>query len=67
MVVRGDQKGKMKASPPWMKHTSTSTKLRDEFMQKYSKSQDFKITGRGPMKTVLDMEIEQDIQQPNCI
>ena len=41
-----------------MMHTTTSTKLKDEFLRKYSK--DFNITGGGLMKTFLGMEVEQD-------
>jgi hypothetical protein len=40
-----------------MMHISTNTKLKNEFMEKYSK--DFSITGGGFMKTFLGMEIEQ--------
>jgi hypothetical protein len=39
-------------------YTTTSTKLKDEFLRKYSK--DFNITGGGLMKTFLGMEVEQD-------
>ncbi len=39
-------------------HTTTSTKLRDEFLRKYSN--DFNITGRCFMNTFLGMEVEQD-------
>ena len=41
-----------------MMHTTTSTKLQDEFLRKYSK--DFNITGGGLMKTFLGLEVEQD-------
>ena len=41
-----------------MMHTTTSTKLKDEFLRKYSK--DLNITGGGPMKTFLGMEVKQD-------
>ena len=43
-----------------MMHTTTSTKLKDEFLRKYSK--DFNITGGGLMKTFLGimMEVKQD-------
>jgi hypothetical protein len=40
-----------------MMHISTSTKLKEEFMTKYSK--DFKITGGGLLKSFLVMQIEQ--------
>ena len=39
-----------------MMHTSTSTRLKEEFMKKYSK--DFKITG-DLMKSFLGMQVEQ--------
>ena len=39
-------------------HTTISTKLREEFLRKYSK--DFNIAGVGLMKTFLGMEVEQD-------
>jgi hypothetical protein len=38
-------------------HTSTSTKLKDDFMLKYSK--DFKITRAELVKSLVGMEIEQ--------
>ncbi len=41
-----------------MMHTTASTKLKDEFLRKYSK--DFNITGGGLMKTFLGIEVEQD-------
>ncbi len=41
-----------------MMHTTTSTKLKDEFLRKYSK--DFNITGGGLMKTFLSMDVEKD-------
>ncbi len=41
-----------------MIHTTTSNKLKDEFLRKYSK--DFNITGGGLMKTFLGMEVKQD-------
>jgi hypothetical protein len=40
-----------------MMHNSTSTKLKEEFMTKYSK--DFKITSGGLMKSFLGMLVEQ--------
>ncbi len=40
-----------------MMHIATTNKLKNEFMQKYSR--DFNITGGGLMKTFLGMEIEQ--------
>ncbi len=40
-----------------MMHIATNTKLKNEFMEKYSK--DFNITGGGLIKTFLGMEIEQ--------
>jgi hypothetical protein len=40
-----------------MMHTTTSTKVKDEFLRKYSK--DINITGSGSMKTFLSMEVEQ--------
>ena len=41
-----------------MMHTTTSTKLKDEFLRKYSK--DFNITGGSLMKTFLGNQVEQD-------
>ncbi len=40
-----------------MMHIATNTRLKNEFMEKYSR--DFNITGGGLMKTFLGMEIEQ--------
>ena len=40
-----------------MMHISTSTKLKEKFMSKYSK--DFKITGGRLMKSFLGMQVEQ--------
>jgi hypothetical protein len=40
-----------------MMHISTSTKIKEEFMTKYSK--DFKITGGGLMKSFLGMQVGQ--------
>ena len=41
-----------------MMHTTTSTKLKDEFLRKYSK--DFNIIGGGLVKGFLGREVEQD-------
>jgi hypothetical protein len=41
-----------------MMHTRTSTKLKDEFLRKYSK--DLNITGGCLKKTFVGMEVEQD-------
>ncbi len=43
-----------------MLHISTSTKLKDEFVRKYSK--ELKITGGWLMKTILGMQVEQGLQ-----
>ncbi len=40
-----------------MMHTTTNTKLKDEFMRKFSK--DCNIIGGGLVKTFLGMEVEQ--------
>ncbi len=40
-----------------MMHIATNNKLKNEFMEKYSR--DINITGGGFMKTFLGMEIEQ--------
>ena len=40
-----------------MMHIATNNKLKNEFMEKYSK--DFNITGGGLMETFLGMEFEQ--------
>ncbi len=40
-----------------MMHIATNNKLKNEFMEKYSR--DFNITGGGLMKTFLGMKIEQ--------
>ena len=40
-----------------MMHTSTSARLKKEFMMKYSK--DFNITGEGLMESFLGMQVEQ--------
>ncbi len=40
-----------------MIYIATNNKLKNEFMEKYSR--DFNITGGGLMKTFLGMEIEQ--------
>ena len=47
-----------------MMHISTNTKLKNEFMEKYSK--DFSITGGGFMKTFLGMEIERHLGRAPC-